>query len=80
MMSVVSLRPKRALISVAAGVAMLVALAPGASARPARSVETEYYSTASMTTQVGTRHLTCSGSTVRAGTTSPYKTTVYEDC
>lgn len=71
---------------IVAGLALLAAIvglalsARGASALPSNEVITTYYSDASRTTEVGERHLFCTGQTVRWGTTTKYATQVSFPC
>ncbi len=60
--------------------AMSLVPAPEAQAAPSYSVTTTFYSDATKTTAVGFRELTCSGGQIIFGSTSSFKTTIYEPC
>ncbi len=76
-----SIKVLLAVILFAVAVAVAIALSPArrTEAQPCYEVEHEYYSDATYTTQVGLRHITCSG-TYSWGQVTQYKITITGDC
>ena len=69
-----------AMLVLTAAVGLALGHSNYASAKPCFSIDTVYYSDASLTTVVGERYIPCAGSTWSWGTTSPYYETTTESC